>query len=168
MSEQQVEQTPDATAQDDAAFDGDFDADKAKGLIAALRADKRKLQAKVKETEPSLAELAKIKADSQTELERWQTYAKEHEARAEKAERDALRSAVALAKGLPANLAARLQGDNQAALEADADELLALIPADTTPRLPRPDPSQGSSARGGPAKTPADEFAAHIRQLTGR
>jgi len=71
----------------------------------------------------------------------------------------AVRSRVALEKGLPASLVGRLQGTTEQELAADADELLALV---RSPLTPRPDPSQG--ARGGDPKTStADQFAAAIQ-----
>ena len=48
---------------------------------------------------------------------------------------------VALDTGLPAALVARLQGDDEASLVADAESLMALL---NTPTTPKPDPSQGS------------------------
>lgn len=85
--------------------------------------------------------------------------------RAEKAEKDladlqanALKQRVALDKGLPASLVPRLQGSTEEELAADADELLTLVKAPTTPK---PDPSQG--ARGGdPSGNTADQFAAAL------
>jgi sulfite reductase alpha subunit-like flavoprotein len=78
-----------------------------------------------------------------------------------------LRQNIGLAKGLPTALIERLRGDDEAALNADADSLLALLPQQTpTVTAPRPDLSQGSRA---PATTsPADEFANALRRATGR
>jgi len=57
------------------------------------------------------------------------------------------RAEVAAEKGLPAALAARLQGSTREELAADADALLLLIPAAPAtpagPRIPAPDPTQG-------------------------
>lgn len=71
--------------------------------------------------------------------------------RAETAEQAATRLRVALSKGLPADLADRLRGDDEAALSADADALLALVtPAtadvDNSTPGPRPDMTQGRGA----------------------
>lgn len=60
---------------------------------------------------------------------------------------DALRYRVALENGVPAVLAGRLQGADEAALIADAAALLGSIPTattTTTTKTPRPDLSQGS------------------------
>lgn len=60
---------------------------------------------------------------------------------------DALRYRVAIENGVPAALAGRLQGADEAALIADATALLGSIPtasAQPTSRSPKPDLSQGS------------------------
>lgn len=75
------------------------------------------------------------------------------------AERANLRLTVGLDKGLPKSLIERLQGDDAETLAADADVLLALIPAASpASTTPRPDPSQG--ARSPAASTPQAAFAA--------
>lgn len=137
------------------------------GEVSKARTEAKGLRERLKATEPQLSRLASLEAASQTEAERQQAALSEATKRAEQAERNALRAHVALTKGLPANLAARLQGDDQAALEADADELLSMLPKDTSPRAPRVDRSQGSSANGGTA-SPGDQFAALIKQQIGR
>jgi len=64
------------------------------------------------------------------------------------------RAEVAAEKGLPAALAARLQGSTREELAADADALLLLIPAAPAtpagPRIPAPDPSQGARSSSMP------------------
>jgi hypothetical protein len=57
-------------------------------------------------------------------------------------ERNALRSTVALAKGLPPEVAAILSGSSEEELTAHADALLAWR-GSQSPAAPRPDPSQG-------------------------
>lgn len=57
-------------------------------------------------------------------------------------ERNALRSTVALAKGLPPEVAAILSGSSEEELTAHADALLAWR-GSQAPTAPRPDPSQG-------------------------
>lgn len=136
--------------------------------VGKARSEAQGLRKRLKDAEPDLKQLAELRQASQTEAERQQAALSEAQKRAEKAERDALRASVALRKGLPANLAARLQGDDEAALEADADELLSLVPQDSTPRAPRVDLSQGSSAIGAAATSPREQFAAIVRQHLGR
>lgn len=160
--------TTDAPQDGDGGFEGDFDPDRAKKLIERLRGENKTLKAKAAEAAPKLVKYDELVSQKDADLERWQSFGKQNEQRAEQAEREALRLRVALDKGLPKNLAARLQGDDEAALSADADELLALVPKDSTPRAPRPDASQGSSARPPSAMAPRDEFAAFLQNVTGR
>lgn len=68
-----------------------------------------------------------------------------------------IRLQVALEKGIPASLAARLQGTDYDTLAADADSLAELV-AGNKPASPKPDPSQGAKGTGG-AQTPAQQFA---------
>jgi len=63
---------------------------------------------------------------------------------------------VGIDKGLPKSLIARLQGDDEDALLADADSLLEFVPADAK-SSPRPDPSQGAKETGTPST--AQQFA---------
>ncbi len=135
--------------------------------LGKARSEAQNLRKRLKDAEPDLRQLAELRQASQTESERQMVALNEAQQRAEKAERDALRASVALRKGLPAKLAARLQGDDEASLEADADELLSLVPPDSTPRAPRMDLSQGSSA-GAKGTSPADQFAAILKQQIGR
>lgn len=79
---------------------------------------------------------------------------------------EALRLKVALEKGIPANLAARLQGDDYDSIAADADSLSELVTAKPSGQV-RSDPSQGSKAT--PASTdPAQMFAAALNEARGR
>ena len=81
----------------------------------------------------------------------WQKLAeqREIELKAERTER--LRMEVAVAKGLPVGLAGRLQGDDKAAMEKDADTILAQIAEAAKGKLGPgvPPPPQG----GRPAAT---------------
>lgn len=163
MSETATEQTAETTEQAaETTADVDWKAQARKHEAAA-----KELRAKLKAAEPQLTELATLKAASQTEAERQAAALTEATTRAEKAERDAMKASVALAKGLPPELAARLQGDDHAALEADADELLKFANPTNQTRAPRPDYSQASTANGGAASTPADQFAALMKQQLG-
>lgn len=56
---------------------------------------------------------------------------------------DAMRSSVALATGLPPELASRLRGDDEEALRADAEKLAALIGS----KSPTPRAANGAEAR---------------------
>lgn len=81
-------------------------------------------------------------------------------------EQELTRLKVGLAKGLPPSLVDRLRGDDEAALTADADSLLALLPQATVPAPPRPDPTQGS--RGPSTTDPATEFGAFLQRARNR
>lgn len=75
--------------------------------------------------------------------------------RAARAEQDALKVRVALRKGLPESFADRLQGDDESALESDADQFVQF--AAGRPKTPAPDPSQGPKGRG--ETSTAQQFA---------
>jgi hypothetical protein len=64
---------------------------------------------------------------------------------------------VGIDKGLPKSLIARLQGEDEETLSADADSLLEFMPADTKQAPPRPDPSQGPKPTG--SASTAQQFA---------
>jgi hypothetical protein len=171
-------------------IEGEYSEDRAKALIEKLREENKSLKEASKEGQepqsdkdaraiaalkkqvaeltPKANEYEKLAAASKTELERATESAAEFQRRAEAAVRAEMVKDVALTKGLPASLARRIQGDDQAALEADADELLSQFQTTQqeamSPRAPRPDASQGSSANGRAARTPAEEFAALIQQ----
>lgn len=66
---------------------------------------------------------------------------------------------VGIEKGLPKSLIARLQGDDEETLTADAEALLEFVP--DTNRTPAPDPSQGPKATGEPST--AQQFADAIQ-----
>jgi hypothetical protein len=119
--------------------------------------------ARIAELEPKATQFDALEQASKTDLERFQEKLAETTRQATEAQRQALVATVALEKGLPASLARRLQGDTQADLEADADELLAQFPqSDSGPRRPAPDASQGSSATG---RSPDQDAANWLQQL---
>lgn len=70
-----------------------------------------------------------IEEQSKTELERMTARAEQAEQAMKRAEHERARLQVATAKGLPPELAARLQGESQEELEADADQLSQLLAA---------------------------------------
>lgn len=72
-------------------------------------------------------------------------------------EHSLMRNQVAFEKGLPADLAARLQGDDRKALEKDADALLALVGKKSDPRQPKPVEKLGGDRVN---LSPAEQFAA--------
>ncbi|MEM7344592.1 MAG: DUF4355 domain-containing protein [Chloroflexota bacterium] len=90
-------------------------------------------------------QLAQIQADQQAaneaalaEQNQWKQLAEQREQQLNAERRERLRLQVATDKGLPASLAARLQGDTVEALSADADQLLELVKPATSPGVPPP------------------------------
>lgn len=81
---------------------------------------------------------------------------------ASQAKVEALRLRVALEKGIPANLADRLLGDDRASLEADADALAALI--GKPKRAPDAAAGTGRPDNGTPAKRDPNDL---LRVLAG-
>ena len=102
-----------------------------KRALAKANKEAESLRLKLKEIEDrDLSELEKARRDAQEASSRLADY-----------ERTNTRQRVALEKGIPAALVARLQGSTVEEISADADELLALLKA---PVSPRPDPGQGA------------------------
>lgn len=136
--------------------------DAGKKAIAAerARADKAEKALKALQADAEARAAAEL-----SELERVKKERDELATSKSASEKEAIRLKVALEKGLPVNLAARLQGDDYDALVADADSLLEFIPADAklTPKL---DPSQGPKAAVG-EQSPGALFEAHIKEQLG-
>lgn len=150
-----------------------------KGGKEAVLADLAQVRAENKAMREQFARLgAALGVEAQpkgkTDIEQLTERIAAQEARAAAAEIRALRAEVAQEKGLPAKLAARLNGATKEELAADADELLSLIPAgekpaDGTPsatpdepqkpKAPAPDPSQGAKGAK-PAARPTSLFDA--------
>ena len=145
--------------------------DPGKKALAAERAAKREAEKKANEAaaraaelEAKIAEFERSKMDAQDRLaaerDDWRKKYEEQAAVAAARELELLRRDVAHDKGLPPGLARRLQGSSREELEADADQLMGDLPTPQpqTPRVPRPDPSQGSAheAKGGRPTTVAD------------
>jgi hypothetical protein len=114
------------------------------------KAKAREQEKRAKENAAAATRLSELEAANLSESERATRRIADLEAELSKAQGAAVRRSVALAKGLPAELVDRLQGDSEAEIEADADALLAVL-ALRAPQsgTPRPDPSQG--ARNGTA-----------------
>jgi len=107
----------------------------------ALEAERKRANALDKQLKAFQAERDAAEAEKLTELERAQKAAKEASDRLAEYEKTTMRQKVALDTGLPAALVARLQGDDEESLIADAESLIALL---NTPPTPKPDPSQGA------------------------
>lgn len=126
----------------------------------ALTAERQRAAAFQRQANEYKARLEAIEAEKLSDIERARKAAEEANARAEQAERNAMRRQIALEKGVPASLVDRLRGDTADEIAADADSLLELVNA---PRNPKPDLSQGP--KDSPASSaPRDQFAAFIQR----
>ena len=114
---------------DDAGKESRIEAAKARQEVARLRKE-------LKAREADSVELAKIREANKTEVEKANERVAQLEARAAAAELTALRVEVAAAKGLKPSQAKRLTGSTRDELEADADEMLSDMAADS--RAPQP------------------------------
>lgn len=153
--------TTDQSADQSGTDDGQIDW-KAKAREWEKRSKDNK--ARIDELEPKAKQFDVLEQASKTDLQRFQEKVTELTQQQADAERRALVASVALEKGLPASLARRLQGETQADLEADAEELLAQFPqTDNGPRRPAPDASQGSSATTG--RSPDQDAANWLQNL---
>lgn len=145
----------------------DLDEEKRKvilGEVGKSRSEAKNLRDRLKDAEPKVAEYDRLAEASKSDLERATEKLTAAEQRAIAAERTAMVNAVALEKGLTPALAKRLQGDTLEALQADADELVQFVQSsEPQSRVPRADPSQGSSASGAAATDPAQAFATFIK-----
>lgn len=148
--------TPAGDEHDD-GDEGKLGANGLKALEAERAANKAsrkqiaELQAKLKEYEDANKTEAEKTAERLAALEKTSA---ESQSRAERLE-------VALDKGLPKALAARLQGSTREELEADADELLKLV-GEQKPASPKPDPSQGHGGGGAKPSSMEEAIAAAL------
>jgi len=114
------------------------------------KAEARKWEQRAKDNAPAVKRLAEIEEANKTAEQKSAEAIK----RGEQAEARALRLEVALSKRLDPTLAARLQGSTKEELEADADALMALIPAkapEALPALPVGPTVPGQQPGGAPA-----------------
>lgn len=97
--------------------------------VAKWKALARKHEAQAKANAAAAKRLAEIEDANKSEAERAAQRVQDAEKRAQQAELKALRLQVAAEKGLTVRQASRLTGDTLEALQADADEFLADLPA---------------------------------------
>jgi hypothetical protein len=102
----------------------------------------RENEAKAKANADAAKRLKEIEDRDLSELQKAQRDREEALTRLQAIEQEAVRNRVALAKGLPADIAATLSGANEDELAAHADRLIAWR-NNQTPPTPRPDTSQG-------------------------
>jgi hypothetical protein len=96
-----------------------------------------------KEAEKNRLRLKEVDDAKLSEIEKARRDAEEAAQELANLRRDTLRQKVALESGLPAKWVARLHGDDEESLRADALEILADL---NKTRKPVPDPSQGPRA----------------------
>lgn len=143
---------PPATPPPPAEVDETSMPEKVREVLAKERAARKDAEAKAKVGEAAAKRLAEIEESQKTEQQKLEDRAVAAEKAAADATEKLLRAEVAIAKGLPAALASRLQGATREEMESDADALLALVPA--KPGTPPPGEA-GVGARGTPP-TPTD------------
>lgn len=133
-----------------------FDPEIAKARIEKANKEAISLRKRLKELEP-LARKAQEQADAEKSVEERATEkVTAADRRAEAAETKAMRLEVALEKGLPATLAARLVGSSKEELEADAAVLLASF---TAAPAPEADPKRTPKERMRPGAVPSADPA---------
>lgn len=115
----------------------------------ALRAERTARKAAEKTAADLKARLDQIEQANLSELEKAQRAAKDAQDQLDALTRANLRTTVALAKGLPADLVDFLTGDTEEEIARRADVLLARLSA--TPPAPRPDLTQGGGGGTPPA-----------------
>jgi hypothetical protein len=139
-------------------------------LNAFLGARLREARAKWDEEKRASDEQAQREAADKEakELGEWKTVAERHEARVKELEstlaardRELLASRIAAKHGLPEALAARLQGNDEQALEADAIALAKLV----VPPASSGAPANSASGRGERSLTKADLRDMSPRQI---
>lgn len=143
MSEQTSTDTTEAAESTDAAKAAAPEENLGDSGKKALDAERTARKAAEKSAAALKARLDEIEQANLTELEKAQKAAAEAQAALADVTRQNLVNRVALAKGVPADLAEFLTGDTEDEVAAKADLLLSRLNAPTTPR---PDPSQASAA----------------------
>lgn len=154
-----------AAAQPDASAEQvpDWVKDPAKAYeeIRKLRASEAQARTSARELEKRLEAIEKARqaADEQTLVEqnRWKEIAEKRETELkqvqetlQESQQQALRTQIAVEFGLPAVLAARMQGATEEELRADAEQLKALIPQ--APGAQKPSTTTTAVPGGQPAK----------------
>jgi hypothetical protein len=130
----------------------------------ALESERTARKAAEKAASDLKARLDELEAANLSDLEKAQKAATDAQQRLAEIEATALRQKVAIEKGVPAKWVDRLRGTTEEELAADADLILADVPA--SPTTPKPDLSQG---QGTPSTaTTADQFATAIESAFTR
>jgi predicted RNase H-like HicB family nuclease len=127
-----------------------FDYERAMKTITEQREQIKELsKAQKRLTDLEAAETKRQQAEM-TELQKVQKEADELKAQLKKAQLDRMRYDAAQKIGIPAALAARLQGETPEELEADAKAILELLPKQPTkPNMPNLSPTNPGGAQHG-------------------
>jgi len=154
----------------------DLDDDRRKVILDQVgksRSEAKNLRERLKQSEPKIAEYDRLVQASKTDQERAEEARKAAEERASSAfqrmARAEVKSALAGLVDNPDEIVDDLNlsrfVDEDGEVNADAIATLRARYAGLGgSRIPRPDPSQGSSARGGAAADPASQFADFIKR----
>lgn len=141
---------------------------KVREVLAKERAARREAEKNAKAGNAAIERLAAIEDEQKTEQQKLTERAERAEAAEKAAAEKLLRAEVAMAKGLPPALAARLQGSTREEMETDADALLALVPS----KPAAPPPAEAGVGAGGKPPAPTDyrtadkaEVDAELRRL---
>lgn len=134
---------------------------------AALAAERKRANDAEKKEREALARIKELEEKDATEIEKATRRIAELESSnqnltADLANRDKtiLRLNTGIDEGLPKNLIARLQGDDEDSIKADAASLRELVPDNTPNPFPKADPSQGPKGAGKTSN--ADHFAQQL------
>lgn len=98
------------------------------------KAKAREWEKRAKANADAASKLAQLEESQKTEAQKLADRAVEAEKQRDALLIETLRNKVALHKGLPPELVDRLRGSTEEEMSADADALLALIPATSRPR----------------------------------
>jgi len=127
-----------------------FDLARAMATIDKLRSENRELSKVQKRLADMEAAAAAKQQAEMTELEKVKAKAAELETKLKQAELQRMRFEAAQKVGIPAQLAARLQGETPEELEADAKAILELLPKQPTkPTTPTISPTNPGGAGTG-------------------
>lgn len=134
---------------------------------AALAAERKRANDAEKAAREAQARIKELEEKDATELEKATRRIRElEEANGTLAsdlaarDRTILRLNTGIDEGLPKNLIARLQGDDEESIKADAASLRELVPDNTPSPFPKADPSQGPKSTGKTSN--ADLFAQQL------
>lgn len=138
--------------------------DAGKKALEAERAKNKDLTKQAREGAAAIARLKEIEDAEKTELDREREAKATLEQQNRELQRELLQSRVGRAKGLPEAFIAVLQGDDEDAMSAHADQLLAAMPQPPAdpPADPAPTPPGAPAAPAGGTKPPAQGLAAAV------